>query len=302
MDIEFRNAGGSRVGFITGNDIKDWNGNRVGMIVGNDIKDSYGNRVGALYGSDIKDSNGNRVGMIIGNDIKDTYGNRVGYPESGASQIEMAAAGLILFRLKPEATSAANPVKTPSSSDSEKNSTQYENSAVNSGSIVDSLSQTLGQTLFANMSLETAKKWAKTFYEAQDEERERKWKEKEEAEAKEKAEKEAWKKKRIIVYGIVGLISGLSFTFLPGFAADNEVIAMIIRIVISLASAFLIFMSLLDYFGPFLFGIIGGVIIYFISPLLGELFFILPIKVLYFPIGFIFGALITLLIKKIFSK
>jgi hypothetical protein len=182
MDIEFRNVSGSRVGFISGNDIKDWNGNRVGMIVGNDIKDSYGNRVGALNGSDIKDSYGNRVGMIVGNDIKDTYGNRVGYPESGASQLEMAAAGLILFRLKPEAASAGNPVKTQSSSDSNRNSSQYESSAVSSGSIVDNLSQSLGQSLFANVDGDIALKYLETWKRMQESERESEEKKRQEEE------------------------------------------------------------------------------------------------------------------------
>jgi len=143
MDIEFRSVSGSRVGFIIGNDIKDTNGNRVGMIVGNDIKDSYGNRVGILNGSDIKDISGNRVGMIIGNDIKDTYGNRVGYPISGASQLEMAAAGLLLFNLKHEVATGS-----PSSSnlsDSSINYPKYENNTVNDGSYENELIKIDGQ-------------------------------------------------------------------------------------------------------------------------------------------------------------
>ena len=272
-------------------------------------------RVGALYGSDIKDSNGNRVGMIIGNDIKDTYGNRVGYPESGASQIEMAAAGLILFRLKPEAASAANPVKTPSSSDSDRNSSKSEGSAVNSGSsvssdsTVNSLSQTLGQTLFANMDGETALKWAETAREMRQAEYERKRKEVEEAEAREKAKKEAWKKKRIFVYGLVGLIIGLAFTFLPMLGADNENLAIIIKVVIGIT--FLIIQY--KFTDSLLAGIIGGVILFFILPFLGKLITILPkanifpilgelIVIFNFPIGFIFGMLITLLIRKIYSE
>jgi len=306
MDIEFRNVSGSRVGLITGNDIKDSNGNRVGMIVGNDIKDSYGNRVGMLNGSDIKDSNGNRVGMIIGNDIKDTYGNRVGYPISGASQLEMAAAGLILFRLKPEAASAGNPVRTPSSSD--KNSSQHEGSAVNrsssvsSGSIVNSLSQTMGQTLFANIDgdqlLEISKGYIETFRKAEEEERERKIKKWQEEEAREKAEKEAWEKKKIYVFGLGGLICGLAFTFLPGLAADNEILTIIIKVLIGLTSAFLL--MLLTDFSIFFIAIIGGVIVFSIlkNTNLGFLFNILPFKVFYFPIGFIFGFLFILLLRK----
>ena len=99
MDVTFKDVGGSRVGFIIGNDIKDTGGNRVGFIIGNDIKDSGGTRIGYLNGTDFKDAAGNRVGFINGTDIKDVNGNRVGYPETSASDIQMCAAGLLLFNL-----------------------------------------------------------------------------------------------------------------------------------------------------------------------------------------------------------
>jgi hypothetical protein len=114
MDIEFRNVGGSRVGFIIGSDVKDSGGNRVGMIVGDDIKDSSGNRVGIIIGNDIKDVSGNRVGMLVGDDIKDTYGNRIGYAIGSASELEKAAAAILLFGLKYEAS--ANSTTRSSSS------------------------------------------------------------------------------------------------------------------------------------------------------------------------------------------
>jgi len=100
METYFKNASGGQVGWISGNDVKNNGGNRVGIINGNDIKDSGGNRIGSLNGNDIKDTYGNRVGYISGSDIKDTYGNRVGYAESGASNIEMCAAGLLLLDLE----------------------------------------------------------------------------------------------------------------------------------------------------------------------------------------------------------
>jgi cation transport ATPase len=131
MDIEFRSVSGSRVGFIIGSDVKDTNGNKVGWIVGDDIKDSNGGRIGFLIGSDFKDANGNRVGMIIGNDIKDTYGNRVGFAMGSASEIEKAAAGLLLFNLKPEA--AASNSKSPSTSNSGNDSPQYKKNANSDG-------------------------------------------------------------------------------------------------------------------------------------------------------------------------
>jgi len=157
MDIEFRNVSGSKVGLIIGADIKDSYGNKVGMIVGNDIKDIYGNR----------------VGMIIGNDIKDTYGNRVGYPISVASQMEMAAAGLLLFGLKPEAASASTPINTSSSSDSYVNSPKYESKSVSSGSSIDNLAH----SLFSSMDESEVKSWGEAFKSA------REWEEKQREEA-----------------------------------------------------------------------------------------------------------------------
>jgi hypothetical protein len=106
MDVTFKDAGGSRVGFIIGDDVKDTGGNRVGFIIGNDIKDSGGTRIGYLNGTDFKDAAGNRVGFINGTDIKDVNGNRVGYPETSASDIQMCAAGLLLFNLGYAASSS----------------------------------------------------------------------------------------------------------------------------------------------------------------------------------------------------
>jgi len=101
MDIYFRNTSGSRVGFIDGErNIKDTSGNRLGWINGNDIHVSTVDRVGYLNGNDFKDTFGNRVGYINGKEIRDAYGHRVGYPEESASNIEMCAAGFLLFGLK----------------------------------------------------------------------------------------------------------------------------------------------------------------------------------------------------------
>jgi uncharacterized membrane protein YhaH (DUF805 family) len=100
MDIYFRDNSGSRIGFIIGTDIKDNSGSRVGYIEGDSIKDNSGSRVGYIEGSNFKDIYGAKVGFIEGNNIKDIYGARVGYPESNASNIEMCAAGLLLFGLR----------------------------------------------------------------------------------------------------------------------------------------------------------------------------------------------------------
>jgi uncharacterized membrane protein YhaH (DUF805 family) len=100
MDIYFRDSSGSRIGSVIGTDIKDNSGSRVGFIEGDSIKDNGGSRVGYIEGSNFKDNYGTRVGYIEGNNIKDTYGNSVGCPESSASNIEMCAAGLLLFGLE----------------------------------------------------------------------------------------------------------------------------------------------------------------------------------------------------------
>lgn len=100
MDIYFRDNSGGRVGFVIGTDIKNNGGSRVGYIEGDNIKDNSGSRVGYIEGSNFKDNYGTRVGYIEGNNIKDTYGTRVGYSENSASNIEMCAAGLLLFGLE----------------------------------------------------------------------------------------------------------------------------------------------------------------------------------------------------------
>jgi len=100
MNNEFKDVQGNRVGWITETDIKDTYGNRVGWITETDIKDTYGNRVGYSGGSDIKDTYGNRVGYISGNEIRDTNGNRIGYSVGSATNEEMIAAALLLFKLK----------------------------------------------------------------------------------------------------------------------------------------------------------------------------------------------------------
>ena len=99
MAIEFKDIYGNRVGYVSENDIKDIYGNKVGYFSGTDIKDTYGNKVGYFSGTDIKDTYGNRVGFT-GTDIKDTYGNRLGYAVGSASDLEMAAAALLLFKNK----------------------------------------------------------------------------------------------------------------------------------------------------------------------------------------------------------
>jgi len=119
MEVYFKDTYGNRVGYISGEDIKDTYGNRVGYINGNDIKDSAGNRVGYLNGNDFKDTYGDRVGYINGGDIKDTYGERVGYAEGSASNIEMCAAGLLLFNLKAVSTPRATTYSRPSYSGSD---------------------------------------------------------------------------------------------------------------------------------------------------------------------------------------
>jgi TM2 domain-containing membrane protein YozV len=108
MSIYFKDTYGNRVGYINGDDIWNNNGGKVGYINGSEIRSTSGSRLGMLNGSDIKDTYGNRVGYINGSDIKDTYGNRVGYPEASASDIEMAAAALLLFDLEP-ATDSSSP-------------------------------------------------------------------------------------------------------------------------------------------------------------------------------------------------
>jgi uncharacterized membrane protein YhaH (DUF805 family) len=113
MDIYFKDGSGSRVGFVIGTDIKDNSGSRVGYIEGGNIKDNNGNRVGYIEGGNFKDNYGARVGYIEGDNIKDTYGARVGYPESSASDIEMCAAGLLLFGLEAEARQAASTRQAP---------------------------------------------------------------------------------------------------------------------------------------------------------------------------------------------
>ena len=105
MEIEFRDVKGCRVGFIIGTDVKNNYGNRVGYISGNEIRTTNGNRAGINNGSYIKDNYGNRVGYINGSEIRDIYGNKVGYPLNIASEIEMAAAALLLFDLSAEETS-----------------------------------------------------------------------------------------------------------------------------------------------------------------------------------------------------
>lgn len=304
MDIEFRSASGSRVGFIIGSDIKDSYGNKVGMIVGNDIKDSYGNRAGMLNGSDIKDCNGNRVGMIIGNDIKDTYGNRVGYPISSASEMEMAAAGLLLFGLKPEAASASSPVNTSSSSASYENSPQYESKAVSSGSSYDNLAH----SLVSGMDESTVKNYYKVFQEVQESNRkleeERGRQERERHEKEEKADKEAWKKKKIFFYGLGGLVGGLFFTFFNWLlATDHSGSAVLIGLGIGITSIILFYRESVSF--CLLKGLLAGIIsflILFLSACLRELVDILPFPVspLFFLYGFIFGVLIIWLMRNYF--
>jgi len=311
MDIEFRSVSGSRVGFIIGNDIKDSNGNRVGMIVGNDIKDTYGNRVGILNGSDIKDISGNRVGMIIGNDIKDTYGNRVGYPIGSASQIEMAAAGLLLLNLKYEVTAS-----TPSSSNSKENSgnySKYENNAASGGSFENDLikiddqyypnqlyqaTQGLISKAFSTNYAEADRRKKQLDLEEEIERSNREYQEKQNQilreyyQEKELKEKEAWKKKRKYVYGLGGLIGGLVFTILPMLD-----IGLTSLILIGLTIASIIVFSKL--WSLWWVGLIGGVVMFFAVISIYELYEILPFRAVAFPIGFIFGTLIILIIRKI---
>lgn len=109
MEIEFRDVGGNRVGYIIGNDVKDNSGNRVGYIInGAEIMDNSGNRAGIFNGSEFRDNYGNRIGYLNGNEIRDNYGNRVGYSVSSASEIKMAAAAFLLFDLEPEAPQNAS--------------------------------------------------------------------------------------------------------------------------------------------------------------------------------------------------
>jgi hypothetical protein len=302
MDIEFRNASGSRVGFIIGNDIKDTNGNRVGMIVGNDIKDSYGNRVGILNGSDIKDINGNRVGMIIGNDIKDTYGNRVGYPISGASQMEMAAAGLLLFGLKPAEDSANSSKKTPintsSSSDKNRNSSKNENGAVSSGSVYDNMASSLVSSMDESSLIEFSKMREKMFYEQRKREEKQKKEEEEKWHKECEVDREAWKKKKIFVYGLGGLIGGLFFTFFYWLVANYIGFAIVIILGIGITSIVLFYRETLTF--CFLKGILAGAISFSILGFLAYLVGILPFPALFFPIGFILGVFIIWLMRNYF--
>ena len=102
MDIFFKDNSGNRLGYISGENVKDNGGSRIGYISGESVKDNGGRRIGYISGNDIKSDYGARVGYINGNDIKDTRGNRIGYVDGNASNIEMCAAGLLLFGLKAE--------------------------------------------------------------------------------------------------------------------------------------------------------------------------------------------------------
>ena len=56
------------------------------------FKDSSGNRLGYISGVDVRDNGGNRLGYINGNEVRNTGGS--------ASNIEMCAAGFLLFGLE----------------------------------------------------------------------------------------------------------------------------------------------------------------------------------------------------------
>jgi hypothetical protein len=300
MDIEFRDAGGSRVGFIIGSDIKDSNGNRVGMIVGNDIKDSYGNRIN-LDGSDIKDSYGNRVGIIIGDDIKDVYGNRVGYAIGGASEMEKAAAGLLLFGLKPAVTTSSS--SSSGSSDNSVNYSQYEDNAVKGDSSAQGV-QGLVSLLFKESQLTPEQlKLEQEQWKRQQEEvlywqiekrREKEQQQKEAAEKREKEileEKEAWKKKRLFYYGLGGIIGVFVFAVLPSL---GEGAAIGVSFGVAVVLLFLMGSATNNYW----IGLLSGIVVFFIPLFIGFLVmdgFPLPVAI---PIGFILGALIVLIVKK----
>jgi cation transport ATPase len=319
MDTEFRNTGGSRVGFIIGSDVKDSYGNRVGMIVGYDIKDSYGSRVGMLNGSDIKDSYGNRVGMIIGDDIKDTYGSRVGYAIGGASDVEKAAAGLLLFGLKPAATASS-----PSSSSSSDYSGNYSGNEDNAGygrSLDDDphnplmqAAQGFASSLLSGLSPEEVAKIAairarvmkenesyeskratEEYREKQRQSEQRIWEE------KESERKEAWKKKRFFFYGLGGIIGVFLFAVFPSFviekiieATNGKPFGVFVQFWIAIGIVFWIVIGILTR--TWWIGLISGIVGFFIS--MGFWNFAaggLPLPVL-IPIGFIFGALIAMIV------
>ena len=118
MSIEFKKIYGDRVGYITGTDVKNNYGTTIGYIDGDEIKDAYyKSRVGFINENEIINANGYKVGFIDGDEIKDVYGNRVGYPVGGASKIEMAAAAILLFGLKPKKIITNIPTGNTSSSE-----------------------------------------------------------------------------------------------------------------------------------------------------------------------------------------
>jgi len=100
MGIDFKDSKGNKVGYINDSDIINIYGKRVGYISNNDIKNSSGSRVGYINGNGILDNFGNRVGYINGSDIINNYGNRIGYAANNASNIDKAAAALLLFGLE----------------------------------------------------------------------------------------------------------------------------------------------------------------------------------------------------------
>jgi cation transport ATPase len=143
--------------------------------------------------------------MIIGDDIKDTYGSRVGYAIGGASDVEKAAAGLLLFGLKPAAT-ASSP-SSSSSSDYSGYSSGYEDNAGYGRSLDDDPNNPLMQaaqgfvsSLLSGLSPEEVAKFAakraRVLKESEDKEREERWKQESEAyESAKKLEEEERKKR-----------------------------------------------------------------------------------------------------------
>jgi len=268
-------------------DMRDRYGNVVYRIEGDTISDTYGNRKFIIRGEYIFDTYGTRKYEIRGGDLFDTYGNRLGEMKNLADFLE-----------PPGASGSSG-----SSSGGGRPSSEYENNA-GGGSFENKMIEIDGQyypkQLYQAAQGLVSKLFGTNYADADqrkrllDEEVKQMIREGEIRREREAETKKAWKKKRKIFYGLGGLIGGLVFTFLPMLD-----MSLVFEILLGIAIVSIIVFSILS--GEIWWsGLIGGVVIYFIIWGIYMLSKILPFQAIGFPIGFIFGTLIILYIRKEF--
>jgi hypothetical protein len=106
MSIGVWDLNSHKLGSIDGDSIYA-NDQKVGTIVnGNKILDAHGREVGAIVnGNEIWDAHQHKVGAVFnGNEIWDAHQHKLGKVDGYASNIQIGAAGLLIFGLEAQQT------------------------------------------------------------------------------------------------------------------------------------------------------------------------------------------------------